>query len=90
MLWNATYRPNAQSDQRFPSWDLQLTLRDATGMQGVSESWIDVAEVDIAALTRSNQLPEIAFATIALLHSATSSGNSGPHEPYRRQVETLR
>jgi hypothetical protein len=38
VFWNATYRPNAQPGQRFPGWDLQLALRDATGMRGLSES----------------------------------------------------
>jgi hypothetical protein len=38
MLWNATYRPNAQRGQRFPSWDLQLVLRDATTMRSETES----------------------------------------------------
>jgi hypothetical protein len=38
VLWNATYRPNAQPGQRLQSWDLQLALRDATRMRGVSES----------------------------------------------------
>ena len=38
VFWNATYRPNAQPSQRFPGWDLQLALRNATGMRGVSES----------------------------------------------------
>jgi hypothetical protein len=38
VLWNATYRPNAQLDQRQRGWDLQLALRDATGMRGVSAS----------------------------------------------------
>jgi hypothetical protein len=38
VLWNATYRPNAQPDQRLRSWDLQLALRDAKGMRSVSDS----------------------------------------------------
>jgi hypothetical protein len=38
VLWNATYRPNAQPGQRFPSWDLQLVLRDATTMRSETES----------------------------------------------------
>ena len=38
VLWNATYRPNAQPGQRLQSWDLQLALRDATGMRGTSSS----------------------------------------------------
>jgi hypothetical protein len=38
VLWVASYRPDAQPGQRFPSWDLQLALRDATGMRDLSES----------------------------------------------------
>jgi hypothetical protein len=38
VLWNATYRPNAQPEQRFPRWDLNLALRDSNGMQGTSAS----------------------------------------------------
>ncbi len=38
VLWNATYRPNAQPGQRFPGWDLQLVLRDTSTMRSESES----------------------------------------------------
>ena len=38
VLWNASYRPNAQLGQRFPGWDLQMQLRDATFLHGLTES----------------------------------------------------
>jgi hypothetical protein len=38
VLWSASYRPNAQLGQRFPSWDLQMQLRDATVLVGLTES----------------------------------------------------
>jgi len=38
VLWNATYRPNAQPDQRFLGWDLQLALRNETAMRAESGS----------------------------------------------------
>jgi hypothetical protein len=38
-LWMVSYRPHAQAGQRFPRWDLQMQLRDATTMRNLSESW---------------------------------------------------
>ena len=38
VMWNASYRPNAQPGQRLHGWDLQLDLRDATSMRGTSSS----------------------------------------------------
>ena len=37
VLWNATYRPNAQLGQRFPNWDLHLGLEKAALHHG----WLD-------------------------------------------------
>jgi len=37
-LWMVSYRPHAQAGQRFPRWDLQMQLRDATTMRNLSES----------------------------------------------------
>jgi hypothetical protein len=38
VLWSASYRPNAQLGERLPSWDLQMQLRNATGLDGLTES----------------------------------------------------
>src|SRR5207248_2179554 len=38
VLWIASYRPNAQAEQRFPSWDLQMQLRGAALLHGLTES----------------------------------------------------
>jgi hypothetical protein len=38
VLWIASYRPNAQIGQRYPSWDLQMRLMDATLLRGLIES----------------------------------------------------
>jgi hypothetical protein len=38
VLWIGSYRPNAQAGQRFPRWDLQFQLRDATVLRTESES----------------------------------------------------
>ena len=38
VFWHAAYRPTAQPEQRWPSWDLQLALRDATGFGSESDS----------------------------------------------------
>jgi hypothetical protein len=38
VLWIASYRPHAQFGQRYPSWDLQMQLRDATFLHGLTES----------------------------------------------------
>ena len=38
-LWMVSYRPHPQTGQRFPRWDLQMQLRDATTMRNLSESW---------------------------------------------------
>jgi hypothetical protein len=38
VLWIASYRPNAQLDQRYPGWDLQMRLMDATTLHGLTES----------------------------------------------------
>jgi len=38
VLWNASYRPNAQGSQRYPRWDLKMQLMDATSLRDLSES----------------------------------------------------
>jgi hypothetical protein len=38
VLWHATYRPNAQPGQRYPSWDLQMQLMDGTVLHDLTES----------------------------------------------------
>jgi len=38
VLWNASYRPNAQPGQRYPSWDLKMQLMDATLLRSLTES----------------------------------------------------
>ena len=38
VLWNASYRPNAQVGQRYPKWDLKMQLMDATLLHGLTES----------------------------------------------------
>jgi hypothetical protein len=38
VLWNASYRPNAQPGQRYPSWDLKIQLMDATLLRWLTES----------------------------------------------------
>jgi hypothetical protein len=38
VLWNAAYRPHAQSGQRYPKADLQLQFWDADHIRGYSES----------------------------------------------------
>jgi hypothetical protein len=38
VLWIASYRPNAQLGQRYPGWDLQMQLMDATLLRGLTES----------------------------------------------------
>ena len=38
VLWIASYRPNAQPGQRFPSWDLQIQLRNSTLLQSETDS----------------------------------------------------
>jgi hypothetical protein len=42
VLWIASYRPHAQAGQRFPTWDLQMQLRDATLLHGLSESCLSI------------------------------------------------
>ena len=38
VLWIGSYRPNAEPRQRYPSWDLQMQLLDATRLRGLTES----------------------------------------------------
>jgi hypothetical protein len=38
VLWIASYRPNAQADQRFPSWDLQISTRNSITLQSETDS----------------------------------------------------
>jgi hypothetical protein len=38
VLWIGTYRPNAQLNQRFPTWHVQMQLRTTTGMHSLTES----------------------------------------------------
>src|SRR6266850_7092583 len=38
VLWNASYRPNAQPGQRYPGWDLKMQLMDATSLRHLTES----------------------------------------------------
>jgi hypothetical protein len=39
VLWIGSYRPHAQLGQRYPSWDLQLQLRGAEVLHGLSASY---------------------------------------------------
>jgi hypothetical protein len=38
VLWFASYRPNAQPGQRYPSWGLQMELRNARGLDCATDS----------------------------------------------------
>jgi len=38
VLWIASYRPQRQVGDRFPSWDLQMSLRSATVLQSETDS----------------------------------------------------
>jgi hypothetical protein len=38
VLWVASYRPNAQPGQRYPSWDLQIQLRNSMLLQSETDS----------------------------------------------------
>lgn len=38
VLWVASYRPDSQLGQRFPSWDLRMQLMDATLLHGLTAS----------------------------------------------------
>jgi hypothetical protein len=38
VLWIASYRPHAQPGQRFPSWDLQISTRNAISLQSETDS----------------------------------------------------